>query len=68
MTDIVNDEILLEVAKEELEKYLTSYNQNGLVLGNTYRDKITAIYKLLVKIYGKPYLEKQGIKMVEDND
>lgn len=63
MTDIVNDEILLEVAKEELEKYLTSYNQDGLVLGDTYKDKITAIYELLVKIYGKPYLEKQGIKM-----
>lgn len=68
MTEIVNDEILLELAKEEMGKYANGYSQNGLVLGNMYSDKLMAIYDLLVKIYGKPYLKVHGLELKEDEE
>ena len=63
MSQFVTDDILLEEAKEEMLRYSEGYEQNGLVLGNTYTDSISAIYELLVKIYGKPYLKSHGIEM-----
>jgi len=66
MSGIVNDELLLEIAKEELAKYAKGYHETGLVMGNTYADSIHAVYNLLVKIYGKPYLKAHGIELVEE--
>ncbi len=68
MTEIVTDELLLKVAKEELSKYADEYSENGLILGNYYADCIGAVYKLLVRIYGEPYLESHGIKLEKDDD
>ena len=66
MTEIVTDELLLKVAKEELSKYADAYSENGLLLGNYYANCIGAVYELLVKIYGEPYLEAHGIKLKKD--
>lgn len=64
----VNDELLLKVAKEELNKYADGYSEEGLMLGNYYTDCIGAVYNLLVRIYGEQYLETQGIKLERDDD
>lgn len=66
MTGIINDEILLEIAKEELLKHANSYDEEGWVLGDVYRERINGVYNLLVKIYGKPYLKAHGIELVEE--
>jgi len=66
MTGIINDEILLEIAKEELLKHANSYNEEGFVMGNVYTERINGVYNLLVKIYGKPYLKAHGIELVEE--
>ncbi len=65
---IINDELLLKIAKEELTQYVQDYSNYGLVLGNCYMDKVNAIYELLVKIYGKPFLAEHGIEILEDED
>lgn len=64
----VNDELLLKIAKEELNKYADGYSEEGLMLGNYYTDCIGAVYNLLVRIYGEQYLETQGIKLERDDD
>lgn len=66
MNGIVNDELLLEIAKEELVKYANSYREDGLLMGDVYAERINGVYNLLVKIYGKPYLKAHGIELVED--
>jgi len=66
MTGIINDELLLEIAKEELTKYANAYSSEGFVMGNVYSERINAVYNLLVKIYGKPYLKAHGIELVEE--
>ena len=61
---IVNDETLLGIAKEQMKGYAEMDSVAGLMLGNVYHSKVSAIYELLVKIYGEPYLEEHGIKMM----
>ncbi len=66
MTGIINDEILLEIAKEELVKYAKSHSEEGLLMGDVYAERINGVYNLLVKIYGKPYLKAHGIELVAE--
>ena len=60
----MNDETLLGIAKEQMKGYAEMDSVAGLMLGNVYHSKVSAIYELLVKIYGEPYLEEHGIKMI----
>lgn len=66
MTGIINDELLLEIAKEELLKHANSHGEKGLLMGDVYAERINGVYNLLVKIYGKPYLKAHGIELVEE--